>query len=92
MKIEYQTKIPSLFFFRYAKSVGAMYIETSAKLNRNVDTVFLELTKCIFLFSFLFLFFFLSFFTLSFFVVFFVFLFHLLSLSFFLSFFFFSFS
>lgn len=29
----------------YAKSVGAIYIETSAKLNRNVETVFLELSK-----------------------------------------------
>jgi len=29
----------------YAQTVGALYIETSAKLNRNVEQVFLELTK-----------------------------------------------
>lgn len=29
----------------YAQTVGATYIETSAKLNRNVEQVFLELTK-----------------------------------------------
>jgi len=30
---------------RYAQSVGAVYIETSAKLNRNVDQLFLDLTR-----------------------------------------------
>ena len=38
---------PFLFSFssRYAKTVNATYMETSAKLNRNVETVFLELAK-----------------------------------------------
>ena len=30
---------------RYAKTVNAIYMETSAKLNRNVEAVFLELAK-----------------------------------------------
>lgn len=30
----------------YAKSVGAMHYLTSAKLNENIDDVFLEISKC----------------------------------------------
>ncbi len=38
----------------YATSVGAVHFNTSAKLNKGIDDMFLELTKRWFLFIFLF--------------------------------------
>ena len=35
----------NILFFRYAKSVGAKHLLASAKLNKGVDELFLELAK-----------------------------------------------
>ncbi len=37
------------FFFRYAKSVGAKHFHTSAKMNKGIDELFLDLTRSKFL-------------------------------------------
>lgn len=34
-----------VFIFRYASSVGAKHFQTSAKFNKNIDELFLELTQ-----------------------------------------------
>ena len=44
------------FLSSYAKSVGAKHFHTSAKLNKGIDELFLDLTKCEHLCFFLILF------------------------------------
>ena len=34
---------------RYAKSVGAKHFHTSAKMNKGIDELFLDLTKCMYI-------------------------------------------